>query len=66
VHIVVFNVEARSCAGQLDWGPWLHKLCPRLLQLNLWIDPWRKKNKVITTVTECMAPQVWDLRAPYL
>ena len=66
VHKVVNKGITWSFAGKLHWYPWPYKLSPRLLQLDIWVDPCRKKDKMNATVTEYMVPHFWYLVSPYL
>jgi len=66
VHVGIPNVIARNLARQLDWGPRFPKLSPRLLQLDFWVDPCRKKCKMRETVTQVYGPSSLGLRRPYL
>ena len=58
---------ARSLAGHLHWSPRLHKLSPRLLQLDLGVDTCGEKERVDVIVTQVYGQTssllLW---APYL
>ena len=67
VHPVAGEGVARSLAGQLHWSPRLHKLSPRLLQLDLGVDTCGEKGRVDVIVTQVYGQTLSLLLwAPYL